>query len=60
MSPKDFRWKNVEGKLEPNWFTGNQLQGAYEDIVISPDILGHTPESRFKYVFIALITSESK
>ncbi|XP_049823407.1 uncharacterized protein LOC126265573 [Aethina tumida] len=45
MSPTDFGWKNVEGKLEMNWFIGNQLPDVYEDIVISPDILGETPDS---------------
>lgn len=35
MFLKDFGWKNVEGKLYV----------SYGDIVISPDILGHTPAS---------------
>uniref|UniRef100_A0A6P7FYQ7 Uncharacterized protein LOC114335591 n=1 Tax=Diabrotica virgifera virgifera TaxID=50390 RepID=A0A6P7FYQ7_DIAVI len=42
MSPTNCGWKNVDGKLEPTWFIGNQLPEAYEDIVITPDILGDT------------------
>ncbi|KAL3278848.1 hypothetical protein HHI36_016368 [Cryptolaemus montrouzieri] len=45
MSPTDFGWKNEEGKLEMVWFTGNQLPEAYEDIVVTPEILGNTSES---------------
>lgn len=45
MSPTDFGWKNVNGKLEIIWFVGNQLPEAYEDIVRTPDILGDTPDS---------------
>ncbi|KAL3274671.1 hypothetical protein HHI36_016051 [Cryptolaemus montrouzieri] len=32
-------------KLEMVWFTGNQLPEAYEDIVVTPEILGNTSES---------------
>lgn len=57
MSPTDFGWKNVEGKLEMNWFTGKQIPDLYEDIVISPDIFG---DISFRYVFIAVQTPEKK
>ncbi|KYN30246.1 hypothetical protein ALC57_00285, partial [Trachymyrmex cornetzi] len=45
MSPTDFGWTNVNGKLEMSWFIGNQLPQAYEDVVITPDVLGETPDS---------------
>ncbi|XP_057662724.1 uncharacterized protein LOC130897822 isoform X2 [Diorhabda carinulata] len=45
MSPLEYGWRNVDGKLEPTWFLGNQLPEAYEDIVITPDILGDTLDS---------------
>lgn len=45
MSPTDFGWKNVDGKLEMIWFTGNQLPEAYEDIVVTPEILASTSDS---------------
>lgn len=45
MSPTDFGWKNVEGKLEMKWFTGKQIPDLYEDIVISPDIFGDISDS---------------
>ncbi|KAK5650795.1 hypothetical protein RI129_001824 [Pyrocoelia pectoralis] len=48
MPPTDCGWKNIDGKLEPTWFVGNQLPQAYEDIVITSDILGGIldPETR--------------
>ncbi|XP_049316678.1 uncharacterized protein LOC125779383 [Bactrocera dorsalis] len=45
LSPTDYGWKNVDGKLEPTWFVGNQLPEAYEDIVITPNILGDTSDA---------------
>lgn len=45
MSPTDFGWKNVDGKLEMVWFTGNQLPDIYEDIIVTPEILGNLPDS---------------
>ncbi|XP_077263749.1 uncharacterized protein LOC143898274 isoform X3 [Temnothorax americanus] len=45
MSPTDYGWTDVKGKLEMTWFVGNQLPEAYDDVVITPDILGDTPDS---------------
>ncbi|TGZ49524.1 Lon protease-like, mitochondrial [Temnothorax longispinosus] len=45
MSPTDYGWTDVKGKLKMTWFVGNQLPEAYEDVVITPDILGDTPNS---------------
>lgn len=44
ISPTDFGWKNIGGKLQLNWFEGNQLPDAYEDIVITPDLLEQTAD----------------
>ncbi|GBP12580.1 hypothetical protein EVAR_10244_1 [Eumeta japonica] len=45
MSPTDCGWNNVDGKLEPTWFVGNQLPEVYEGIVITPDILENSLDS---------------
>ncbi|KAK9880929.1 hypothetical protein WA026_013263 [Henosepilachna vigintioctopunctata] len=45
MSPTNCGWTNVDGKLEPTWFVGNQLPEAYQDIDVTPDIFGDTFES---------------
>ncbi|KAL3273159.1 hypothetical protein HHI36_014613 [Cryptolaemus montrouzieri] len=42
MSPTDSEWQNVDGKLVPTWFFGNQFPEAYENFIIIPDILGNT------------------
>lgn len=57
MSPLEYGWRNVDGKLEPTWFLGNQLPEAYEDIVITPDILGDTLDSgTFSFPYYSIIT----
>ncbi|XP_077265135.1 uncharacterized protein LOC143899055 isoform X2 [Temnothorax americanus] len=33
MSPTDYGWTDVKGKLEMTWFVGNQLLEAYDDVV---------------------------
>ena len=35
----NYGWKIVDGKYEMIWFAADQLPKAYEDIVITPDIL---------------------
>ncbi|KAJ8720630.1 hypothetical protein PYW08_006095 [Mythimna loreyi] len=40
----NYGWKVVEDKLEMIWFAGVQLPKAYEDVIITPDILEDTPE----------------
>ncbi|XP_077263753.1 uncharacterized protein LOC143898274 isoform X6 [Temnothorax americanus] len=42
---RNYGWTDVKGKLEMTWFVGNQLPEAYDDVVITPDILGDTPDS---------------
>lgn len=45
MSPTNCGWTNEDGKLKPTWFVGNQLPKAYEDVVITPDVLEDTLDS---------------
>lgn len=45
MTPTDYGWTEHEGKLEMTSFVGNQLPEAYEDVVITPDILGDTSDA---------------
>lgn len=45
MSPANYGWTDVKGKLAMSWFVANQLPEAYEDLVITLDILGDTPYS---------------
>lgn len=42
MFPTDYGWTDVNGKLEMTWFVDDQLPQAYEDVVITPDILRDT------------------
>ncbi|KAG8332517.1 SUMO1 sentrin specific peptidase 8 [Homalodisca vitripennis] len=42
MSPTNCGWTNEDGKLKTTWFVGNQLPKAYEDVVITPDVLEDT------------------
>lgn len=41
LAPIDHGWNENNNKLEFTWFIGNQLPDAYENVVVSPDILGN-------------------
>lgn len=50
LLPTDFGWKVVDGKFKMIWFAGDQLPKAYEDVVITPDILEDTPKSGISFL----------
>ncbi|KOB66025.1 Uncharacterized protein OBRU01_21848 [Operophtera brumata] len=41
LAPTDHGWNENNNKFEFTWFIGNQLPDAYENVVVSPDILGN-------------------